>query len=117
MRGDGDLTLHNARAALDLYEVDALGLDRLDRAILDVLMRRFRGGPVGLSTLAVSVGEEAETVEEVAEPFLVRSGFLARTPRGRVATPQAWEHMGLTPPPDAAFGAGRVEDAADTGAA
>ncbi|PDP88840.1 Holliday junction branch migration DNA helicase RuvB [Glycomyces fuscus] len=105
VRGDGRLSLDTARAALELYEVDALGLDRLDRAILDVLMNRFRGGPVGLSTLAVSVGEEAETVEVVAEPFLVRSGFLARTPRGRVATPQAWAHMGLTPPPDAAFGA------------
>ncbi len=105
VRGDGRLSLATARAALELYEVDSLGLDRLDRAILDVLMNRFRGGPVGLSTLAVSVGEESETVEVVAEPFLVRSGFLARTPRGRVATPQAWAHMGLTPPPDAAFGA------------
>nr|WP_255647089.1 Holliday junction branch migration DNA helicase RuvB [Nocardiopsis sp. MT53] len=105
VRGDGIMSLDTARATLELYEVDALGLDRLDRAILDVLLRRFRGGPVGLSTLAVSVGEEAETVEVVAEPFLVRSGFLARTPRGRVATPLAWAHLGLTPPPDAAFGA------------
>jgi len=75
-------------------------LDRLDRAVLDALCRRFGGGPVGVSTLAVAVGEERETVEEVAEPFLVRSGFLARTPRGRVATPAAWQHLGLTPPPD-----------------
>ncbi|WP_017612898.1 Holliday junction branch migration DNA helicase RuvB [Nocardiopsis salina] len=112
VRGDGNLTLDTARAALDLYEVDASGLDRLDRAILDSLMTKFRGGPVGLSTLAVAVGEESETVEAVAEPFLVRSGFVARTPRGRVATPLAWNHMGLTPPPDAAFGAGA---AADTG--
>ena len=74
-----------------------LGLDRLDRAVLDVLCRRFGGGPVGVSTLAVAVGEERETVEEVAEPFLVRNGFLARTPRGRVATPAAWQHLGLTP--------------------
>ncbi|MEE2046029.1 Holliday junction branch migration DNA helicase RuvB, partial [Nocardiopsis tropica] len=74
VRGDGQLSLRTARAALELYEVDGLGLDRLDRAILDVLMHRFRGGPVGLSTLAVSVGEEAETVEVGAEPFLVRSG-------------------------------------------
>lgn len=115
VRGDGRLSLDTARAALDLYEVDALGLDRLDRAILDVLMNRFRGGPVGLSTLAVSVGEEAETVEVVAEPFLVRSGFLARTPRGRVATPQAWAHMGLTPPPDAAFGAAAANGGGTTG--
>jgi Holliday junction DNA helicase RuvB len=90
-----------ARAALELYEVDELGLDRLDRGVLDALCRRFGGGPVGISTLAVAVGEERETVEEVAEPFLVRNGFLARTPRGRVATPGAWQHLGLTPPPAA----------------
>lgn len=99
VRADGIVTLPVAQAALDLYEVDQLGLDRLDRAVLDVLCRRFSGGPVGISTLAVAVGEERETVEEVAEPFLVRNGFLARTPRGRVATPAAWEHLGLKPPP------------------
>nr|WP_216653964.1 Holliday junction branch migration DNA helicase RuvB [Nocardioides sp. zg-DK7169] len=98
VRADGLVTLEVARAALDLYEVDALGLDRLDRAVLDVLCRRFGGGPVGVSTLAVAVGEERETVEEVAEPFLVRSGFLARTPRGRVATAGAWRHLGLAAP-------------------
>ncbi len=87
-----------ARAALDLYEVDEEGLDRLDRAVLEALVYRYGGGPVGLSTLAVVVGEEAETVEVVAEPFLVRRGLLARTPRGRVATPAAWQHLGLTPP-------------------
>lgn len=113
VRGDGRLTLSNARAALTLYEVDEEGLDRLDRAVLTALLRRFRGGPVGLSTLAVSVGEEPETVEVVAEPFLVRSGFIARTPRGRVATPEAWTHMGLTAPPDAAFGAGALFDTAE----
>ena len=94
--------------ALDLYEVDALGLDRLDRAVLDALCRRFGGGPVGISTLAVAVGEERETVEEVAEPFLVRNGFLARTPRGRVATRAAWEHLGLTPPPAPPWTRGRT---------
>src|SRR6476661_5951980 len=99
VRADGVVTRDVAHAALDLYEVDALGLDRLDRAVLDALCRRFGGGPVGISTLAVAVGEERETVEEVAEPFLVRNGFLARTPRGRVATRSAWEHLGLTPPP------------------
>ncbi|WP_017595152.1 Holliday junction branch migration DNA helicase RuvB [Nocardiopsis potens] len=98
VRGDGRLDLRTARAALSLYEVDGRGLDRLDRAVLDALLRRFRGGPVGLSTLAVSVGEEPETVEVVAEPFLVRAGLIARTPRGRVATPEAWEHMGVEPP-------------------
>ena len=87
-----------ASAALDLYEVDRLGLDRLDRGVLEALCKRFGGGPVGLSTLAIAVAEETETVEEVAEPFLVRLGFLLRTPRGRVATAHAWRHLGLTPP-------------------
>jgi holliday junction DNA helicase RuvB len=98
VRGDGEVNLGTARAALELYEVDEEGLDRLDRAVLDALVRRFGGGPAGLSTLAVAVGEEPETVEVVAEPFLVRAGLLARTPRGRVATPAAWEHLGLVPP-------------------
>ncbi len=98
VRGDGVVTLAAARAALALYDVDDSGLDRLDRAVLDALLRRFNGGPVGLSTLAVAVGEERETVEEVAEPFLVRLGLLARAPRGRVATPAAWRHLGLAPP-------------------
>jgi Holliday junction DNA helicase RuvB len=100
VRADGVVTRDVAHRALDLYEVDRLGLDRLDRAVLDSLCRRFGGGPVGISTLAVAVGEERETVEEVAEPFLVRNGFLARTPRGRVATRSAWEHLGLAPPPE-----------------
>jgi len=98
VRGDGTVDREVARAALALYDVDLLGLDRLDRAVLDALVRRFAGGPVGLTTLAVAVGEEAETVEEVAEPFLVRIGMLARTPRGRVATAAAWSHLGLVPP-------------------
>jgi Holliday junction DNA helicase RuvB len=98
VRADGVVTAEVASAALTLYDVDAAGLDRLDRAVLDALVRRFGGGPVGLSTLAVAVGEETETVEEVAEPFLVRIGLLARTPRGRVATSAAWRHLGLSPP-------------------
>jgi Holliday junction DNA helicase RuvB len=98
VRGDGVCDIEMARRALDLYEVDRSGLDRLDRAVLDVLCRRFGGGPVGISTLAVAVGEERETVEEVAEPFLVRLGMLARTPRGRIATPAAWQHLGLEVP-------------------
>jgi Holliday junction DNA helicase RuvB len=101
VRADGVVTREITRTALELYEVDELGLDRLDRAVLDALIRRFGGGPVGLSTLAVAVAEEAETVEVVAEPFLVRHGFLTRTPRGRVATPAGWAHLGLTPPPSA----------------
>jgi holliday junction DNA helicase RuvB len=103
VRADGVVDRRIARAALELYEVDDSGLDRLDRAVLDALCRRFGGGPVGLSTLAVAVGEERETVEEVAEPFLVRIGMLARTPRGRVATPAAWHHLGLAVPPAAVF--------------
>jgi Holliday junction DNA helicase RuvB len=85
------------RAALELYDVDPLGLDRLDRSVLHVILERFDGGPVGLNTLAVSVGEEAETIESVVEPFLVRIGLLSRTPRGRVATAAAWRHLGVTP--------------------
>ena len=95
VRADGRVTAEIAHAALAVYDVDQLGLDRLDRAVLDALVRRFGGGPVGVGTLAVAVGEEVETVEEVAEPFLVRAGLLARTPRGRVATPAAWDHLGL----------------------
>jgi Holliday junction DNA helicase RuvB len=87
-----------------VYDVDALGLDRLDRAVLTALVDSFRGGPVGLSTLAVAVGEQPDTVEEVCEPFLVRAGLLARTPRGRVATEAAWRHLGRTPP-NGTFGA------------
>ena len=103
VRADGIVTIALSKAALELYEVDKMGLDRLDRSVLDALCRRFGGGPVGLSTLAVAVGEERETVEEVAEPFLVRSGYLARTPRGRVATPAAWRHIGLKVPKGATF--------------
>ncbi len=99
VRADGRLSRDVARAALELYEVDPLGLDRLDRGVLDALCRSFGGGPVGLTTLALAVAEETETIEEVAEPFLVRQGFLMRTPRGRVATRRAWEHLGLVPPP------------------
>ena len=98
VRGNGQLTLDAARGALELFEVDAFGLDRLDRAVLDAMCRRFAGGPVGLTTLAVTVGEEAETVETVAEPYLVREGFILRTTRGRMATAKAWKHLGLTPP-------------------
>jgi len=98
VRADGVITLDVAKAALEVYDVDELGLDRLDRAVLTSLIRSFGGGPVGVSTLAVAVGEEATTVEEVCEPFLVRAGMIARTPRGRVATALAWTHLGFPPP-------------------
>jgi Holliday junction DNA helicase RuvB len=92
------ISLKDARAALEMYEVDEMGLDRLDRGVLVALVERFNGGPVGLSTLAIAVGEEVETVESVAEPFLVRNGLMARTPRGRVATAAGFAHIGRTPP-------------------
>jgi holliday junction DNA helicase RuvB len=87
--------LDAVNAALELYDVDEYGLDRLDRAVMQIILTRFDGGPVGLNTLAVSVGEEAETIESVVEPFLVRIGLITRTPRGRVATRMAWKHFGL----------------------
>ena len=98
VRGDGCVSQATASEGLTLFGVDILGLDKVDRAILDTVCRRFGGGPVGLSTLAVSVGEETETVEDVYEPFLLQLGMLKRTPRGRVATPAAWQHLGLTAP-------------------
>ena len=100
VHGDGDGSRAAARAALAMYEVDERGLDRLDRAVLTALCSRFAGGPVGLSTLAVAVGEEAETVESVVEPFLVREGLVTRTARGRVATAEAFAHIGIAPKGD-----------------
>lgn len=96
--GSSNLTHSHALEALTIYEVDEKGLDRLDRAVLLALIDRFNGGPVGLSTLAIAVGEEVETVEAVAEPFLVRNGLMARTPRGRIATQAGYIHVGRTPP-------------------
>ncbi len=98
VQGASQIDLSGARTALEIYEVDEMGLDRLDRGVLTALVERFNGGPVGLSTLAIAVGEEIETVESVAEPFLVRNGFMARTPRGRVATALGYSHIGRTPP-------------------
>ena len=104
VRSDGRVDRDTAEAGLALFGVDGLGLDKIDRAILTAVCERFAGGPVGLSTLAISVGEQTETVEDVYEPFLIQEGLLMRTPRGRVAMPAAWEHLGLTVPqrpPDA----------------
>jgi Holliday junction DNA helicase RuvB len=98
VRGDGRVTLETARAGLALFGVDDLGLDKVDRALLTVLCERFAGAPVGLSTLAVCVGEQPDTVEDVYEPFLLQRGLLLRTPRGRVPTAAAWAHLGLVPP-------------------
>lgn len=98
VHSNGKVDVKEARAALELYEVDAIGLDRLDLAVLETLVKRFNGGPVGISTLAMAIGEEAETIESLAEPFLVRMGFISRTPRGRIATPAGFEHLGLKAP-------------------
>ena len=98
--GDGHVDRATAADGLAVFGVDERGLDKVDRAILTALCARFGGGPVGLSTLAISVGEQTETVEDVYEPFLIQQGLLMRTPRGRVALPAAWHHVGLAPPPD-----------------
>ena len=100
VRGDGAVDAATARDGLAVFGVDDLGLDKLDRALLGALCRQFGGGPVGLSTLSIAVGEQPETVEDVYEPFLIQRGLVARTPRGRVPLPAAYEHLGLTPPPE-----------------
>ncbi len=99
VRGDGVVDARSARDGLATFGIDDRGLDKVDRAILGALCERFGGGPVGLSTLAIGAGEPSETVEDVHEPFLIQQGLLIRTPRGRVATGAAWEHLGLRPPP------------------
>jgi len=99
VRADGRITREVARAALGMLEVDEVGLDPMDRRILEALVEKYDGGPVGLNTLAVSVGEEPDTLEDVYEPFLLQQGFLERTARGRMATRRAYEHLGLDPGP------------------
>ncbi|MBP8129753.1 MAG: Holliday junction branch migration DNA helicase RuvB [Candidatus Hydrogenedentes bacterium] len=102
VKGDGVVTREAADAALHMLRIDALGLDDMDRAIIRTVIEKFSGGPVGVSSLGVAVGEERQTLEEVHEPYLIQVGFLKRTPQGRVATPLAYRHMGLEPPPAAA---------------
>ena len=102
VRGAGSIDARVAREALDLLEVDEAGLDRLDRDILRSICEKFSGGPVGLSTLSVAVGEESDTIEDVYEPYLLQQGFIMRTPRGRVATDAAFAHLGLEAPRDGA---------------
>ena len=101
VKADGDITLEVAQKALVLLDVDEFGLDDMDARVLRAIIEKFEGGPVGIGTIAAAVGEDAGTIEEVYEPFLVQNGFLQRTPRGRVATPQAYRHFGYTPPGDA----------------
>ncbi len=98
VRADGHVDADVARAALDFLEVDRKGFDALDRRLLSTIVRHFDGGPVGVDSLAAAIGEERGTIEDVIEPFLIQQGFLKRTPRGRVATARAWQHVGLTPP-------------------
>jgi Holliday junction DNA helicase RuvB len=98
VRNSGAVTAAVADEALRVFGVDRLGLDKVDRSVLQIICERFGGGPVGLSTLAIAVSEQTETIEDVYEPFLIREGLLARTPRGRVATTAAYAHLGLTPP-------------------
>lgn len=93
--GDGEITKEIVDTALDKLEIDALGLDTIDRRMLTMIIKNYRGGPVGLETLAAALGEEAVTLEDVYEPYLMQIGFLARTPRGRCATPLAYEHLGI----------------------
>jgi Holliday junction DNA helicase RuvB len=100
VRGDGTINEGTANAGLQLFGVDGRGLDKVDRSILSAICRQFHGGPVGLSTLAISVGEQPETVEDMYEPFLIQQGMIARTPRGRVAMAAAYEHIGLPIPTD-----------------
>ncbi|MGD2051530.1 MAG: Holliday junction branch migration DNA helicase RuvB [Acidimicrobiia bacterium] len=98
VRAEGRVDVGTADAALEVFEVDSIGLDKVDRAVLEAVIVKFGGGPVGLSTLAIAVGEEPETVEDAYEPYLLQEGFLKRTPRGRVATARAFRHLGIDPP-------------------
>jgi holliday junction DNA helicase RuvB len=99
VEGEGHIDLAITREALAVFDVDELGLDRLDRRVLEAVIDRFDGGPVGLGTLATTVSEESDTIEDAVEPFLLRCGLLQRTPRGRVATAAAYLHLGRSAPP------------------
>ena len=98
VRGDGTITKELSNYALELLQVDRLGLDHIDHKLLKSIMEKFRGGPVGLETIAATIGEEAHTIEDVYEPYLLQIGFLQRTPRGRVATPLAYKHFQMEVP-------------------
>lgn len=98
VKGDGTIHLALAQEALELLQVDRLGLDHIDHKLLKGIMEKFRGGPVGLDTIAASIGEEAETIEDVYEPYLLQIGFLQRTPRGRIVTASAYHHFGMEVP-------------------
>ena len=98
VKGDGTISKSIADAALRMLGIDELGLDGMDKQLLETICEKFNGGPVGVANLAVSIGEEAQTLEEVHEPYLIQIGFMKRTPQGRVATLSAYHHLGLVPP-------------------
>jgi Holliday junction DNA helicase RuvB len=98
VKGDGRIVKAQAERALAMLDVDPLGFDLMDRKLLEAVIHRFDGGPVGLDNIAAAIGEERDTIEDVIEPYLIQQGFLQRTPRGRVATLAAYRHLGVTPP-------------------
>ena len=98
VKSDGVVTVESASAALSMLEVDPQGLDLMDRKLLDTIIHKFDGGPVGVDNLAAAIGEERDTIEDVIEPYLIQHGYLQRTPRGRIATLTTWRHLGLQPP-------------------
>ena len=103
VKGEGHIDLGITRIALQALNIDSRGLDQMDNRILETIIAKFKGGPVGLNTIATAVGEEAGTIEEVYEPFLIKEGFLKRTPRGREATELAYRHLGITPSSEEGF--------------
>src|SRR6185437_15582912 len=98
VKGNGDITKAVADSALKMLDVDPVGFDLMDRKLLEAVLFKFSGGPVGLDNLAAAIGEERDTIEDVLEPYLIQQGFIQRTPRGRIATPAAYSHFGVTPP-------------------
>ena len=100
MRGNGEIDLETARAGLDMLAIDEMGLDAVDRRMLATMIEKFGGRPVGLDTIAAATGDDATTIEDVYEPYLIQLGFIARTPRGRVVMPLGYRHMGYAPPAD-----------------
>jgi Holliday junction DNA helicase RuvB len=98
VKADGIITIDVSKKSLEMMEVDHLGLDKMDHKLILTLIEKFKGGPVGVESLAASISEEKDTIEDVLEPYLMQSGFIQRTPRGRVATEIAYQHFGITPP-------------------
>ena len=110
VKADGTVDARVAGAALEMLEVDPQGLDLMDRKLLEAIINKFDGGPVGIDSLAAAIGEERDTIEDVIEPYLIQHGYLQRTPRGRMATQTTWRHLGLVPPKVAGDSAGGLFD-------